>query len=209
MLFLLQAEAAASAIVPALAVQCDLREETSGKQAVLRGGCGETPVVLGIAEKREIAKNVKTGSTAVVQQSDGLTTIYVIRPSVDGRPIIEDLTAELEAKAGGTGRGGLRGFTVDLSRYADDGLVIVTPEGAAAGKKSAQASVLAMVEAEAARLARPALMPKVIAVVPEGKSPDAAPGAARQTFLRPRSIVDPTSPLKTQADALKQGGAAK
>jgi len=116
-------------------------------------GCWGTGIVLGEAEQFEAFPNVELGATAIRLERFGRTRIVVIRARPDGQPIVEDMASVLADAAGRTPLGSTDGLVVDLSTFAENGMIGVSEAGIGgeeplAGRGTAQGQSVTLTTAQ-------------------------------------------------------------
>ncbi|MCI4590400.1 hypothetical protein MOK15_09870 [Sphingobium sp. BYY-5] len=176
-LFLIAAQAATGVAAP---VQCQIVAEKEEAATLLIGVCGEQAVMLGSAASYESAEHAGTGAVvAVVRRVEG-TQVLMVRPGQDGGAFLENVTGDLARQAGRSVDAGLGDLSVDLSRFAEKGVVGLAAAHVASRSLAAQTapalgelSIEKWVADEAARRALPEEKPRVVEVVAEGRGPEA------------------------------------
>ncbi|MCI4588594.1 hypothetical protein MOK15_00530 [Sphingobium sp. BYY-5] len=176
-LFLIAAQAATGVAAP---VQCQIIAEKEEAATLLIGVCGEQAVMLGSATTYESAAHAGTGAVvAVVHRLEG-TQVLMVRPGQEGSAFLENVTGDLARQAGRSADAGLGDLTVDLSRFAGNGIIGLTGATVASRNIAAQTapalgglSIETWVADEAARRALPKEEPRVVEVIAEGRGPEA------------------------------------
>ncbi|MCI4591483.1 hypothetical protein MOK15_15480 [Sphingobium sp. BYY-5] len=172
-LLLMAAQAVATAPAP---IPCKIISEKQAEESLLFGVCGKRAVRLGVATRYETMAHVGTGVAVAMIEKDGEQRVLVVRPGADGRAFLEDVTGDLAKKGGRSAQAGLAGLAIDLSRFADEGLIAVAATdkgGEARASASARLSIVAMIADEALRQALPPEESRVVDVVAEDKGSEA------------------------------------
>lgn len=170
-LFLMAAQAAS--VAPAT-VQCTIIAQKSERGQELFGSCEKSAVMLGLAMEFESATHAATGSVVAVVKRGSETHVLLVRPTADGDAFLEDITGDLARQGGQSPDIGLTDLSVDISRFAGDGIISVysANKGIAAAGKAESAelgavSAITLVADEEARLAMPPEKPRVVDVAVE------------------------------------------
>jgi hypothetical protein len=173
-LLLWAAQAATGVSAP---VQCEIITDKAESETLLIGVCGGKGVILGSATSFESALNAETGAAVAVIKRDEETRVLMVHADSDGNAMLENITGDLAMKNGRSVQAGLGDLAVDLSRFAEEGLVVAASSGTAARglalTEAGGVSASAFILTEAERLALPKGEPTVMEVVPEGRGPDA------------------------------------
>lgn len=165
----------AMAVAP---VQCEMHEERRGTDIVLSGGCGGTEVVLRSGLGYEMTQNAATGAIVVVVRNIDGPRLFVLRPDPFGHSILEELTGQLLERAGEHSGSGLYGWTIDLSRFATEGLISIAKDRST--RRLTSYVIGDAMRSDEARLSRRSAPMPVISVVPEGRGPEALAGAPKK-----------------------------
>ncbi|MBG6119002.1 MULTISPECIES: hypothetical protein [unclassified Sphingobium] len=168
-LFLMAAQAASVAPVPA---QCTIIAQKSDRGQELVGSCEKSAVMLGLATEFESATNAATGSVVAVVKRDSETHVLLVRPTVDGEALFEDITASLAKQVGRSPDARLSGLSIALKDFSEGGVIGVSFTGVESKSESMQSgslSVTTLIANEARRAALPQEKPRVVNVVAEGR----------------------------------------
>ncbi|KQN04353.1 hypothetical protein ASE85_04670 [Sphingobium sp. Leaf26] len=87
--------------------------------------------MLGVASTYEAHPNPKTGVVvAIVQRADD-TQVLLVRPNADGNAVLDIITPDLARQAGRAPGAGLTDLTIDMSSFAETGVIAVQETGTA------------------------------------------------------------------------------
>ena len=176
-LFLFAAQAAAAAPAP---VQCTIIAEKRERGQELIGNCAKSAIMLGLAKEFESASHAATGSVVALVKRGSEAHVLLVRPTADGNAFLEDITDDLARQGGQSPDLGLTDLSVDISRFAGDGIISVssankdiTVAGKAASAELGVVSAITLVVDEEARLAMPPEESRVVDVAVEGRGSEA------------------------------------
>lgn len=129
--------------------QCSVYEGVSGGNAELYGKCGDVGFDLGPLASYSSVVNPPSGAVIVVIRQPTQTKVLILRPTADHGALLEDIAGDLAKAAGRSVDAGIDGLSVDLNRFALDGIVQLASEAVgAASKNDAQFAISKLVAAE-------------------------------------------------------------
>lgn len=158
--------AATTAVVSTAPAQCEIRSEKRDGTLLLAGLCGTASVSLGRASSYESVIHSKSGAVAVVIERNSETHVLVLRSDAEGAPVLEEVTGDIARKAGLLPQVGLAGFSLDLSRFPENGIINASRDDLT-GRASTgpiAISLEAIIAGEAARQSLPPPQLKVVEV---------------------------------------------
>lgn len=91
--------------------------------------CQGIGLILGEADRFEAFYNTALQATLVELEVNGMRRVLLLRPDVDGQPMLEDMTGTLAASAGRAPWSDLDGVAVDYTQFAESGAVSVREMG--------------------------------------------------------------------------------
>lgn len=170
---LILARAAALVAAP---MQCEIVSEKVEEGRLLVGICGDSAVTLGSFSTYETMVNKETGGAIAVIERNGDKRLLLIRPGEGGGAVLEDLTGDVARKAGHVANASIKDLTIDISRFADAGIIAVTasrmPVKHFTGM-TGELSVKKMIASEAKRQYAPKENLNVLDVLPDIKQVEA------------------------------------
>ncbi|WEK46399.1 MAG: hypothetical protein P0Y56_15525 [Candidatus Andeanibacterium colombiense] len=89
-------------------------------------GCWGTGLILGDADEFESFTNNALEATLAVLEHNGRTRVLLLRQTVGGLPMVEDLGSVLAASSGRGPLGTIEGLSLDYSQFESSGMIAVS-----------------------------------------------------------------------------------